>query len=32
MVNIKICVDSHCSLLGALNIINSIEELQREKI
>lgn len=30
MVKIKICVGSHCSLVGALNILDNLEELKEE--
>mgnify|MGYP006295817029 CR=1 FL=1 len=30
MVKIKICVGSHCSLVGALNILDTLEELKEE--
>ena len=30
MVNVKICVGSHCSLVGALNILDTLEELKEE--
>jgi len=30
MVKVKICVGSHCSLVGALNILDTLEELKEE--
>lgn len=30
MVKVKICVGSHCSLVGALNILDTLEKLQEE--
>lgn len=30
MVKVEICVGSHCSLVGALNILDTLEELQKE--
>ncbi len=30
MVKVEICVGSHCSLVGALNILDTLEELQEE--
>ena len=30
MVKVEICVGSHCSLVGALNILETLEELQQE--
>lgn len=30
MVKVEICVGSHCSLVGALNILETLEELQEE--
>jgi NADH:ubiquinone oxidoreductase subunit E len=30
MVKVKICAGSHCSLVGALNILETLEELQEE--
>lgn len=30
MVNVEICMGSHCSLLGALNILENIEELKKD--
>lgn len=30
MVKVKVCVGSHCSLVGALSIVDSLEELQEE--
>lgn len=30
MVKVEICVGSHCSLVGALNILDTLEELQAE--
>jgi NADH:ubiquinone oxidoreductase subunit E len=30
MVKVEICVGSHCSLVGALNILDTLEELQSE--
>ena len=30
MVNVEICAGSHCSLVGALNILETLEELQEE--
>lgn len=30
MVNIDICLGSHCSLVGALDVLESLESLQEE--
>lgn len=30
MVKVEICAGSHCSLVGALNILETLEELQTE--
>lgn len=30
LVKVEICVGSHCSLVGALNILETLEELQTE--
>lgn len=30
MVKVEICAGSHCSLVGALNILETLEELQEE--
>lgn len=30
MVQVVICVGSHCALLGALNILDTMEELEAE--
>ncbi|MGM0498947.1 MAG: (2Fe-2S) ferredoxin domain-containing protein [Bacillota bacterium] len=30
MVKVEICAGSHCSLVGALNILDTLEELQKE--
>lgn len=30
MVKVEICAGSHCSLVGALNILETLEELQSE--
>jgi len=30
MVKVEICVGSHCSLVGALNILETLEKLQEE--
>lgn len=30
MVKVEICVGSHCSLVGALNILETLEELEQE--
>lgn len=30
MVKIEICVGSHCSLVGALNILDTLEKLQED--
>ncbi|MFN2341410.1 MAG: NAD(P)H-dependent oxidoreductase subunit E [Halanaerobium sp.] len=30
MVKVEICAGSHCSLVGGLNILETVEELQEE--
>lgn len=30
LVKVKICVGSHCSLVGALNILDTLEKLQED--
>lgn len=30
MLKVEICVGSHCSLVGALNILESLEKLQQD--
>lgn len=30
MVKVEICVGSHCSLVGALNILDTLEKLQED--